>query len=287
MREQHVINRRKKAVLLVIISLMIVIGFAFYNIHISAVNYNERVIDRQIARLIASDRDERWLSNIAFFTWNHAYVFQAGTTRNEIEKIIGFSDANIPRVVREGYAQILFVSDGLDELYDNSVRANVHGRKPYRLYVEGFGNENYVRLNQWARLRVEVEDDGTIIVIINQNPFMSWENMGVTRYSFQNYLERVDSRVKLYVDLINEIYHGDFNRDFWFPDIAAFLWDYAYAFSAGTTRSEIEAIIGIKCEDIPDVIVAGYTQMLFVNTAWGDVISIHDVLPYTWPLEYK
>jgi hypothetical protein len=250
----------------------------------------ERDIDAHIMRnYVYAIDDEHFpvtLRYLTYISWYYAYVFKPGTTRSEIHEIIGFEDEDVPAVVVEDYTQMLLVRTGAEGA-NRRVAINIHGRKPYRFYVD-FQSKNYVRLTSWARCRAEVDADGTIKLFIDPNPFGSWENMvwsdGITSWP-QLSAAVAEFRVELYVYLINELYNGDFDRDFWFPDIAAFRWDYAYVFKPGMTRDEIEDIIGLEYEGIPDVIEDGYTQMLFVNTYWEIVVSIYDDLPFRFHIE--
>jgi len=248
----------------------------------------EQFVDSRIEWLLMYSEDvEFWLTDIISVGGNHTYVFRPGTTREEIESIIGFSDKNIPEVVIEGYTQLLYVEDrGLTP----RVITNIHTMKPYRFYIEGSQDKEYVRLSLWARCRFKIEPDGTVKIIIDENLFRSWENMPYIRAGW-NTMRIIERRTELYIELIEELYNGDFDRDFWFPDIAAFEWDYAYIFRPGTTKSEIERIIGFENESIPDIVVEGYTQMLFICESFnsgnhnGGVVSIHGVRPYRFYVE--
>ena len=116
------------------------------------------------------------------FDWNRAYIFKPGTTKGEIEDIIGFKDMDgfltgkrnpqrygggwqlvvsdnlifrgIPSRVRENYTQILFIND---KFHGYSVIAfSLHARKPYIFDFGSFDYDDYIRINSdWS-----ATDDG-------------------------------------------------------------------------------------------------------------------------------
>jgi len=283
--------KRPKVLLFVIVSIAIVITAYLYNAYNSEIKRNERTFDSLVARHYErTENGNFWLSSFAFFEWHRAYIFQPGTTRLEIEGIIGFVDRNIPSVIVEGYTQILFVAHigGSDDL--RIVTANIHGTKPYRIYVEGLTEGNFVRLNRYARGRIDVGLEGEIKVLLDTNPFLSWEGLTLL-HSSSDAVDTLERRIDLYTERIKEFYDGDLDKDFWFTDLAAFLWDHAYIFQPGTTRSEIEAIIGFEDRNIPELIREEYTQILFVNDShmdsdiWSVAANIHDIKPYRFYVE--
>jgi hypothetical protein len=79
------------------------------------------------------------LELIAFSTWDYAYFFKPGTTKKEIEEIIGFTDKNIPKIIKEGYTQALFVTAR------NTISCNIHSKKDYQFYFGDF-QDDYVKI---------------------------------------------------------------------------------------------------------------------------------------------
>ena len=171
--------KKMKIVSLVIIPVAIVAAIYFYNQYNLEVNVNERRFEFQLERRVAEIESMRgsrfegqyddgfYFFHLAGLAWSNAYIFQPGTTKSEIEAIIGFEDRNIPEVIREGYTQMLFVQDWWHISHRN-VAANIHGRKPYRFYVEGFegSNESYIKIPDYAKCKLEIEPDGTIKIIL-------------------------------------------------------------------------------------------------------------------------
>ena len=167
--------KKIKLILLVLIPIVIVVSIYFYNDYNLEVNVNERGFESLLGYWLEQIEDirgtsfEGYYDTLPFFymtnfRWSSVYIFQPGTTKSEIEAIIGFEDRNIPEVIREGYTQMLFVQDR--HIYHWNVAANIHGRKPYRFYVEGFHDEPYVRLDWFPKCRIEIEPDGTIKIIL-------------------------------------------------------------------------------------------------------------------------
>lgn len=59
--------------------------------------------------LSVSGETQVTLNEIVPFDWDIVYTFSPYTSRNEIEKIIGFSSHSIRETVNEGMVQLLFV----------------------------------------------------------------------------------------------------------------------------------------------------------------------------------
>ena len=170
--------KKLKICLPFIVFVAIAVAVHTYSMHNLEVNRNERQLEHwldfwvnRVNDIYDGDFDRGfWFADIAGFTWDHAYIFQPGTTRSEIEAIIGFEDRNIPELIREGYTQILFVNDSHIDSDIWSVAANIHDIKPYRFYVEGLEDERYIRINfKTARARLEIQPDSIMYIIIYPN----------------------------------------------------------------------------------------------------------------------
>jgi hypothetical protein len=99
-----------------------------------------------------------FLSNVANFPWYYAYVFKPGTTRKEIEFILGYKDKNIPRVIKEGYTQMLFDFRG-------DVSCSIHSIKDYVFDVGEFEGD-YLRIDLNDKPRCTFVKEGAIIRVI-------------------------------------------------------------------------------------------------------------------------
>lgn len=153
----------------IFISIVVVAVVSLYKEYSSTINRNEREFDRWVGRdYIAAIDEEYWLKALSPFQWHSAYIFRPGTTRDEIESIIGCEDKNIPEIIVEGYTQILFVAYARDAGIPRQVMANIHGVKPYRFYVEGFQSSEdiYVVISSDAWVRAVIEQNNTIKLIV-------------------------------------------------------------------------------------------------------------------------
>jgi hypothetical protein len=124
---------------------------------------NEKWIDFTIHNFAESTLDNNTdgvypLYVIAAFHWDYAYVFRSGTTKREIEEIIGFKDKNIPKVINEGYAQMLFVGFG-------EVTCSLHGKKDYHFGVGEFEG-NYLKTSYSDRPIGRITKEGDIIKVV-------------------------------------------------------------------------------------------------------------------------
>ena len=83
------------------------------------------------------------LSEVIQDVWNRAYIFEPGTTRAEIESVIGFEDNRLMRVVREGFTQILFI----DDTFSRSILAlNLHAREDFKFDLGEFNENGYIKI---------------------------------------------------------------------------------------------------------------------------------------------
>jgi len=131
-----------------------------------------------------------------FQSGGRAYVFKPGTTREEIKDTIGFENLagfvvrsndgrldhspserwrGIPRVVREGYAQILFVSNNnISHSWEEyAITLSLHANTFYTFDFGDFGDNNYIRIlyenNPRVRVMEEKEDGKIVIRLISQD----------------------------------------------------------------------------------------------------------------------
>lgn len=95
------------------------------------------------------------------FDWRDIYIFRPGTTRTEIEEIVGIRSWRSPRIVQESYTQIIIIG------FHNRILANIHsGRKNYEFSFEGYVG-NYIRLTLFEPHRITLtrsEETGRIVV---------------------------------------------------------------------------------------------------------------------------
>jgi len=116
-----------------------------------------------------------YFSTIVNYWWTRAYIFKPGTTRAEIEAIVGFEYDRLPQIVKEEYTQILIVYDWLpgDELGRVEVNVNMYSRKDYKFDFGEFNDTNYIKiyfpgersLEYIPRVRVERCEDCEKIVV--------------------------------------------------------------------------------------------------------------------------
>jgi len=157
---------RRRTILLTIISLLLVALFfitcAVAITDNSEININERLFEHGLSLNIRSS--ERYINfgDVAGFEWSYVYIFMPGMARDTIESIIGFEDSNIPKVIEDGYTQMLFVCGRLGNL---RVVCNIHDLKPYRVYVDWIEGMEYLRFESTTVVsRLERAPDGTIAI---------------------------------------------------------------------------------------------------------------------------
>ena len=114
---------------------------------------------------MAKDLETIYVTILAHFIWDEAYVFSPGTTKKDIEDIIGFEDRNIPLIIVEGNTQMLFV---LRE--PNKVVCSLHDERPYifdfsdtNLKTDGYimiplSNAQFRFVNEGAQWRLVFEE---------------------------------------------------------------------------------------------------------------------------------
>jgi len=140
------------------------------SVYESELDENERTLDRTIGEVyIVAMYRETGFTSYAPFGWSYAYIFRPGTTRYEIEGILGFEDNRIPEVIQEGYTQMLFVLEKRDST-ESVITANVHSIKSYMFYLPGFidSDEIYARLpRRGTRVIMEIDSDDIIKVIFS------------------------------------------------------------------------------------------------------------------------
>jgi hypothetical protein len=145
--------------------LTLVIGVSFYY---STINSEQYKRERWLGIIVHHYSDAanhnsiyevRPLEDLALFFWDYAYFFKPGTTKTEIEEILGFKDKHIPKVVKEGYTQALFV-------IDNEVTCSIHSKKDYQFYLGDF-QENYIEISyeDWTQCRITRSADMTKIIL--------------------------------------------------------------------------------------------------------------------------
>ena len=93
--------------------------------------------------------------------WVVLYIFEPGTTREEIREIAGIRNIRLPRVVNEGYTQILFIGDG------RVVVCNIHSNDKDYEFDFGEFEDTYIKVYFYQPLPVELtrsEETGRIVV---------------------------------------------------------------------------------------------------------------------------
>ncbi len=98
---------KKVAIFLVLVLLLGLIAYAVMGNPV--VFYHNFALKRAMSQV---QDGELTLNKVVPFPWDAAYTFPPYTSKEEIEKALGFSSASIRETVNEGMVQLLFVKDG-------------------------------------------------------------------------------------------------------------------------------------------------------------------------------
>ncbi len=90
----------------VIISLILVLSYIIIGSPVVLAN-NQKLKEE----ILAVHSEYVTLNEIVPFEWDTLYTFDPYTTKEEIERIIGFNSSSIKETVSEGMVQLLFVND--------------------------------------------------------------------------------------------------------------------------------------------------------------------------------
>jgi hypothetical protein len=162
-----------------IFMLVLIIGISacVYYAKVSSGMYKcERKIDSNV-RFYSNYINDKYnyydapFETIAVFSWDYAYFFKPGTTKEEIEEIIGFSNNSIPKIVQDGYTQALFVT------IRDDIACSIHSKKNYLFYFGDF-QDDYIKLSfgKWTKCNITKSGDtGKIILDLSQE----WHDMTI------------------------------------------------------------------------------------------------------------
>lgn len=103
------------------------------------------------------------LNEIVPFEWNKVYTFDPYTTKQEIERIIGFQSNNISETVSEGMTQLIFVKG-------NRIVCDICGYSDNLGYSVSFSTNNgsYSIIKYEDNATFSVERIGNIVVLSSQ-----------------------------------------------------------------------------------------------------------------------
>jgi len=93
--------------------------------------------------------------------WIRMYIFAPGTTREEIREITGSRGALLPKVVQEGYTQILFFAPG------RRIVCNIHSNNKNFEFDFGEFEDGHIRLTFIDAIPITLtqsEETGRIVV---------------------------------------------------------------------------------------------------------------------------
>lgn len=114
----------------------------------------------------------------------YIFVFTPGTTRAEIEAVIGLEDRRLPRVVREGHTQLIVTQhfywywgtrhERVRRIYPpgTHVKVNIHANTSFIFDFGDFGESNYIRISMREPHRVRMfrcEEVDKIVVQLIEN----------------------------------------------------------------------------------------------------------------------
>ena len=162
----------------ILFCLIVVFSRIFFNENIFNRWGVERALNRNISYIFELWENERASGNEVPFTnigfvhlirpfewrWTDVYIFEPGTTRAEIEEVVGIRSLRTPRIVREGYTQIIIV-------HVNRIAANIHSNnKAYEFCWKDSGGD-YFHLALFERHRINLtrseETDRIIVRFLN------------------------------------------------------------------------------------------------------------------------
>lgn len=155
-------------VLIIGIAVGLFIAEAVFGI-LSPVERNGRLFGKRMGELSAmASGDEVTLSDITPFAWDTVYSFDPYTTKEEMEKVLGFKSRHLKEAVSEGMVQLVFVKAGevvccvcgyRDNLGYSVDLGNWGQELPYRRVLAGFDHF------------VLEKEQGTISLVLREDTF--------------------------------------------------------------------------------------------------------------------
>lgn len=111
----------------IILSLLLIISLIISACQPQYITQNNKSLCKSIEAITASEIN---LTDIVPFQWDTVYTFTPYTSKDTIEKVIGFKSDDIQETINEGMVQLIFVKDKLIVSsicgYCNYVGYNIH-----------------------------------------------------------------------------------------------------------------------------------------------------------------
>lgn len=100
---------KKKIIITVfsVIAVVVLVGFLVVGNPVVSVHNNE--LKKAVTSIKSSETVT--LNEVVPFEWDNVYTFKPYTSKDEIEKVIGFKSNSIKETVNEGMVQLIFVKD--------------------------------------------------------------------------------------------------------------------------------------------------------------------------------
>ena len=138
--------KKKRYGLILIFIVLLSAGFLFIGKPGIAIN------NRQLKKVFTaiSDVEVITLDEVVPFEWDKVYTFTPYTSKEEIEKVIGFSSPAITETVNEGMVQLIFVKE-------DKIVASVCGYSGSLGYSVQF--EGMITYGAGTKFEVEYKDD--------------------------------------------------------------------------------------------------------------------------------
>lgn len=139
-------------------------------IHNPYQNYND-MLHGNIYNL--SDTEEFVFNDIVPFDWDKVYTFEPGTTKAEIEKILGFKNGKIKDIPQNSQPHIIFVKDNQITAYPNVNNTQIN----YNINLMKKDNEKYAVLESHHYAVFYVENIRGTIELYDMEIFTTEEGM--------------------------------------------------------------------------------------------------------------
>lgn len=138
--------KKKRYGLILIFIVLLSAGFLFIGKPGIAIN------NRQLKKVFTaiSDVEVITLDEVVPFEWDKVYTFTPYTSKEEIEKVIGFSSPAITETVNEGMVQLIFVKE-------DKIVASVCGYSGSLGYSVQF--EGMITYGAGTKFEIEYKDD--------------------------------------------------------------------------------------------------------------------------------
>ena len=119
----------------ILIIIFIFIGSFIFKDYFIINKNNEKIQVSILNQKIYKENQEILLNDITPFNWDKVYSFKPYTSKEEIEKILGFKSIYISEGISEGMMQLIFVKD-------KRIVANICAHPNKVLYSINFSKEN-------------------------------------------------------------------------------------------------------------------------------------------------